>query len=74
MSNRIVTPNGTPAVPQIDGVQLACAMLIQGRGEHLPPREQAIDIAQRIEALMNEMGRLAQERQRREQEMRDNGH
>ncbi len=73
MSNRIVTPNGTPVVPHIDGVQLGCAMLIQGRGEHLPPREQAIDIAQRIEALMNEMGRLAQERQRREQEMRD-GH
>jgi hypothetical protein len=67
MNNRIVTPNGTPAVPQIDGVQLGCAMLVQGRGEHLPPREQAIDIAQRIEALMNEFARIGQEQQRREQ-------
>jgi hypothetical protein len=48
-------------------------MLVQGRGEHLPPREQAIDIAQRIEALMNEFARIGQEQQRREQELR-NGH
>ncbi len=62
MQNRIVTPNGQPAVPQIDGVQLACAMLIQGRGESLPPQEQAKDIVQRIQALLAELGRAAQER------------
>lgn len=60
--NRIQLPNGQPAVPQVDGVQLACAMLLNGRAEHLPAEEQAKDIIDRIEALLGEIGRRQQEK------------
>jgi hypothetical protein len=63
VNNRIVTPNGQPAIPQIDAVQLGCEMLLNGRGEYLDPPEQAKDIVDRIEALMSELGRLAREKQ-----------
>lgn len=71
--NRIVTPNGQPAIPQIDGVQLACAMLINGRSESLPPPEQAKDIVDRIRCLLSELGQEAERQRRAAQEAKDAG-
>ncbi len=60
--NRIVTPNGHAAAPQIDAVQVAMAMLIQGRGEFLSPADQAKDICDRIDGLVAEFTRRNKER------------
>lgn len=60
--NRIVTPNGHPVAPQMDAVQIAVVMLTQGRGESLPPADQARDICDRIDALSAEFAKRNKER------------